>query len=342
MFTLEPLGGRIGVEFFPSEGQDILSIELTMPVGTRLEITRDILLQLSDIAMEEIQGINDLFLLVGTTGDFNEVEMTNVGQLVITLPTLPERIESAKEMDTILSRHYDKFPSAQFISSSGNSQTGSEPIDIVIRSGDLDIARRTANAIKEILDNSVEEVIEPSITQSDGRPTASVVIDRNKTYSLGLTIGTVAREISAAVGGTSVGRFRYEGDEIDMILLLREEDRNSIPDLDSLFVINQSGSRIPISSIASVKRISGPVSINREDRSRAIHVTAKINPDFSLNAADAAVRKAIKNSIALEEGVILSYAGDFEELQKAGKISVLSCWWHWPWYMVLWPVCLNP
>ncbi len=201
---------------------------------------------------------------------------------------------------------------------------GGMPIDIVLRTDDLDKARLVAGEIKEILENQVDEVLEPQISLTDGLPISSIVIDRDKAYSLGLNIYTVAKEISAAVDGSPAGRFRSGGDEIDILVILQEEDRRAIRDLDRIFVMSAAGQRIPVSSIARVERTTGPVSISREDRSRVVHITAGMAPGVTLNAADSAVRRAVGENIVTDDDVVLEYSGDYAELMRyMGKFALV-------------------
>ena len=315
-FTLEPLGGNIGIELAPDQAQDVVQLGLELPIGTRYEVTEDVLMQLADIAREEVKGYQDIFILVGNDGGFLGGDASNAGSLFITLPPFEEQIDSYDEILTKMRSHYDQFPSVNFDVSEQNFLGGGSAIDIVLRTEDLDKARTVAEEIKALLENSVDEVIEPQISLTEGLPIASVKIDRDKAYALGLNIYSVANEISAAVDGSTAGRYRSGGDEIDILVILRKEDRSSIPDLDRIFVTSQTGQQIPVSSIARVERDSGPVSISREDRSRVVHVTARQKPGVSLNAADAAVREAIAENIVLDDDVILEFSGDIADLLR--------------------------
>ena len=315
-FTLEPLGGNVGIELAPDQAQDVVQITMEMPVGTRYEVTQDVMLQLADIARAEIEGYQDIFVLAGNDGGFFGGEASNTGVLFITLPPYEEQIDSYKTMLEKMRSHYEEFPAANFDISEQGFMGGGSPIDIVLRTNNLEKARVVAGEIQELLENSVDEVIEPQISLSDGLPIASIVLDRDKAYSLGLNIYTIANEISTAVDGKTAGRYRSGGDEIDILVILQEEDRSDIPDLDRIFVLSQTGQRIPVSSIAKVERTAGPVSIGREDRSRVVHVTARQKPGVSLNAADNAVRKAIAENLVLDDDVILEYSGDFADLIK--------------------------
>ncbi len=315
-FTLEPLGGNIGIELAPQQAQDVVQINAELPVGTRYEVTDDVLLQLAELARTELQGYQDIFVLAGNDGGFFGGSASNVGTLFITLPPFKDQIDDYDDMLNKMRAQYDRFPSVNFDVQDQSFIGGGSPIDVVLRTEDLDKARIVANQIKDLMENSIDEVIEPQISLSDGLPIASVVIDRDKAYALGLNIYSVANEISTAVDGKTAGRYRSGGDEIDILVILSEEDRQTIPDLERIFVLSPSGVRVPVSSIAKIERTSGPVTISREDRSRVVHVTARLKPGVSLNVADPAVRRAIAENLVIDDDVIIEYSGNFADLMK--------------------------
>jgi len=314
--TLEPLGGNIGVEFMPSQTYDSLEIAVDFPVGTRYEVTEAALMELANRARKEIKGYQDIYILAGTGADFFVSRSeTHRGVLYVTLPPIREQIDSYADMKRKMRANFDFFPSANIEIREADFGNTS-PIDIVLRTDDLNKSRVLAAEIRDLLKDRVDEVIEPQISLQDGLPIASIVLERDKAYSLGLNISSVANEISAAVNGKVAGRYRSNGDEIDILVIFREEDRRGIPDLNRIYVPSPAGERIPVSSIAKIERRTGPVSIDREDRSRVVHITAKLSPDTSLNAADAAVKRAVAENIIVDDSVILEYTGAFAELIK--------------------------
>jgi len=314
-FTLEPLGGNIGIESTPEQAGDYLEVRMEFPVGTRYEVTEAALMELADRARREIKGYQDIFIFVGTGADFFVLSSeSHRGMLGITLLPPEERIDTYGDALRKMRANFDLFPSANFDVQEPQFFDNVSPIDVILRSEDLDKSSALAAEIRDLLENQVDEVIEPQVSFRGGLPITSIVLERDKAYSLGLNISSVANEISAAVNGKVAGRYRSGGDEIDILVILREEDRLEITDLNRIYIPNQAGERIPVSSIARIERTTGPVSISRENRSRVVHVTARPKPQVPLNAADAAVKRAIAENIVIDEGVVLEYSGDFANL----------------------------
>jgi len=96
------------------------------------------------------------------------------------------------------------------------------------------------------------------------------MIDRDMLYSFGLNIYSVGQEIKASIDGMTASRYRDRGSEYDIIIILDNEDRNDLPDLNKIFVMNPSGQRIPLASFATFEKTMGPVSIIRENQTRTV------------------------------------------------------------------------
>ncbi|MCK5737341.1 MAG: efflux RND transporter permease subunit, partial [Spirochaetaceae bacterium] len=174
-FTLEPLGGNIGIELAPGQAKDVIQINVEFPVGTRFEVTEDAMLQLAELARNELKGYQDIFVLAGNDGGFFGGDSSNRGVFFVTLPPYDEQIDSYDEMLEKIRSHYDEFPAANFDVTEQGFIGGGSPIDIVLRTDNLDKARIIANEIKDLLENNVDEVIEPQISLSDGLPIASIL-----------------------------------------------------------------------------------------------------------------------------------------------------------------------
>ncbi|HKK49501.1 MAG TPA: efflux RND transporter permease subunit, partial [Alkalispirochaeta sp.] len=163
---------------------------------------------------------------------------------------------------------------------------------------------------------------EPQMNLSEGLPQVEIIIDRQKAYQLGLNVRTVGQEVRANIDGITAGRYRTGGSEYDILLVLEERSRDQIPDLDKIVVNNQFGQQIPLSSFVSLERTTGPVSINREDQSRILTITAGLAPDQTINVVMPEIQRLIQEEIPSNEELIITYGGDFEDLQEYGQTFI--------------------
>jgi HAE1 family hydrophobic/amphiphilic exporter-1 len=93
--------------------------------------------------------------------------------------------------------------------------------------------------------------------------------------------------------------------------------------LDHIFVNSQIAGRVPLSSFASYVEGTGPMSVNRENQSRVIHVTAGTVPGAKLNHLEEKVRALIAAEIPAEDDLIIEFAGSNSEMVKMMKNFIL-------------------
>ncbi|MCD6396008.1 MAG: efflux RND transporter permease subunit [Spirochaetaceae bacterium] len=310
-----------GFEFMPAQMNDMIQVSVELPQGTKLSETESVLLQLESIIRKEINGYEEIIIQAGSKSfmGFLGAAETNKGTLMVNLPAFDKRIDNSDTVKKKLRSHFNDFPSAVFsFSSNMGGGFSSSPVDILIKTEDLDKSKEVAEKIKALLEERFPEVTEPMIDLKNGLPQVEIMIDRDKLYSFGLNIYSVGQEIKASIDGIAASRYRDGGSEYDIIVILEDKDRDELPDLDKIFVMNAAGKRIALANFASYKRTMGPVSIIRENQTRTVHVTAGTVPGTSLNDISVKIEKMVKEEIPAEEGLIIEFSGDFANLMKYG------------------------
>ncbi len=319
-----------GFEFTPEQDADSVTVEVELPIGTRLDVTRSVLQQLELIVQDEVVVYEDIILEVGQPGFFGFAGSsdTSKGSLTVQLPPFRERTVSARQVEDILRSHFDNFPGAVFSFGTGGGPGGgggfnAAPVEITLRSDDRQIMAETGQQIVDLIREKIPGATEPQLNLSEGLPQVEIVIDRQKAYELGLNIATIGQEVRANVDGITAGRLRVGGTEQDILLILDERNRSQIPDLQKIFVINNFGRRIPLSSVATLERTTGPVSIARQDQSRTLTVTAGLSPGETINNVMPAIQRMIQEEIPAREELVITYGGDFESLITYGQTFVI-------------------
>jgi HAE1 family hydrophobic/amphiphilic exporter-1 len=306
----------VGWVFMPEQVADAVSINVTLPMGTPLPETEAVLRQLQIIVEKEVRGYERVILNAGGGGMMGGGG--NSGSLRISLPGFEDRIDSADDIKTKMRAHFNEFPGVMFNFGGGGmgGGMGGTPIDIVIRTDDLVKGKALAERIAGIIREKVPNATEPRVDLRDGLPQIEIELDRDRLYALGLNTLTVGNEIKAAVDGITATRYKSGGHDYDVVLILAEADRSTRPALDHIFVNSQVAGRVSLSSFASYREGTGPLTISRENQSRVIHVTAGAVPGAKLNVLEDQVRTLITAEIPAEDDVIIEYAGDNAEMMK--------------------------
>ena len=318
----------IGWEFMPAQENDNVNITATLPLGTPLQETEAVLRQLQLIVENEIKGYERLVIRAGGGGIMSlGANTSNSGSLRISLPEYSKRIESANEIQDIIEPYFDQFPGVMFSFGGGMGMgMGGSNVDIILRTDNLvkgkAIGERIAALLKERLDDYVTE---PQVDLKDGLPQYEIVLDREKMYALGLNSFTVGNEIRAAVDGVTATRFKTDGKDYDVILILAEADRNTLPALDHIFINSQIAGRVPLSNFVHYQEGTGPMTINRENQSRVIHVTARARPGVRTNHLQTMVEDLIRSEIPIEDDVTIEYGGANTQMVKIFGRFILIC-----------------
>jgi HAE1 family hydrophobic/amphiphilic exporter-1 len=309
----------IGWVFMPQQEDDNVNITATLPMGTPVHETEAELRRLQLIVEQEIPGAYERIVLRAGGGGMMGLggSSGNSGSLRISLPPYKERTMSANEVKDILRPHFNKFPGVSFNFSGGMmSMGGGNAVDIIIRTDDLTKAKDVGERIAAVLKDKLPDVTEPQVSLQDGLPQIEIKIDRDRMYALGLNAMTVGNEIKAAVDGITATRYKTSGKDYDVILILAEADRSTRPALDHIFINSQMAGRVPLSSFVSYEEGTGPLTINRENQSRIIHVTAGAKPGVKINTLQAKVEALIASEIPVEDDVIIEYGGDNAQMVK--------------------------
>ena len=314
----------VGIEFTPAPSEDEVILSVQLPIGSNLETTEAVMSRLEKIVVDEVRGYKNIIKTSGFGSGAFSAGGSHRGELSIGLPEYRERIESAEDVRNILRSHFNQFPGATFNFRTGQRRGpgASSPVDIRVKSNDLDLIMETANEIMNILRANVPELTEPTTDIDTSLPEVNIIYNRERLYEFGLTAAAVGNEIRAAINGVTVSKYRGGEEELDLLVVLREHDRRNIPDLRALYISNNRGEYVPLSSFASMEIGYGPVSINREDQARVVRVLAGLQRGATLSEVQGKIEDAIQSNLIVNDAVRIEYAGDYGELMDTRRTVV--------------------
>ena len=318
----------ISIAFIPTmqisqmaEGRDDqVQLNINLATATPFEETKQVVMALEKYVNEECKGIKTVTTSIGGRN-------TNRGSITIALPETAKQIDSAQDMQNKIRKHFEEFPNARFNFSAGfRGQWMGSSVDIVLRSDDLEAALDVAENIQTVLLDD-KKISEPSVSMDKGLPQVEIVIDRERAYSMGVDIATVAREINYAINGSTACTYRNNGKDYSVVVAYRPEDRKSINDLESIYV-RGNGGMVSVANFASIKKGLGPVSIRRESQKRIIHVTANNLTKENDNVIEDEIKAMIQENVIIPESVIVNYEGAWKETKSQyafyAKIAIMA------------------
>lgn len=317
----------IGFIFMPEEATTSVSVALEMPKGTTLELTREVIQQYEANVMKDLKGVKYSLISVGGSTMMSTASDSNTATLRISLYPESERLpdyDNEKSTKEKCRKYFNSFPGAEFTFSSGMS-FASSAIDVVIRSDDLNLARATSKEIQKVIkENCSDYVNEVTSDLEDGLPQLKINLDRNRMYELGITAYGAGSELNAAINGKTASRYDDNGTQIDIVVGLDEADKQKFGDLENIYVTNSMGNRIPFASFSRYEESLAPVTIRRENQSRTIRLSVEPKSGISINEVQEAIADTVRKNVVLDEKVMVSYEGSFEDMiDSVKKFSVI-------------------
>ncbi|MEA4865975.1 MAG: efflux RND transporter permease subunit [Sphaerochaeta sp.] len=312
---------------YPTMSETSVTLSVTLPQGTTLATTESILMDLYAKAEQDIKGYKDITVTAGGGGMFGNGG-TNSGSLQISL--LDE--EGADTMQIVqdkLRRYFNHYPAASFSFSQMSMGLGNlNPVDVAVKSDNLDLAMETAEKIRDLIDENLKGITEIRTDFNKGLPELKITIDRERAYAYNLTMQAIATEISNSVNGITATQLKKNGSDTDVVVMLDKADRSSELDLNRIFIRNSLGEKISLDNLATIERSTGPVSISRENEMRTVHVLGGLAPNYAVSQAESDIRALLEKELVLSDEVFIEYGGDFADMtamfSQVGLILALA------------------
>ena len=276
------MSGRIGGDFLGNSDQSMVNINVERESGAGLTTTNETFLAIEKLIEENVPEAKNVYLTFGTGDVWSTIfgnAGSNKGQIMISLTDIDERERSQFEIEDSLRKYFDSVPGA-IVSYQDNSgmpgMGGGGDISIKIFGYDRTVAAAVGNQIADAMEQ-VEGVVDIDKSYSKPSPEYQVFLDRDRISSMGLSVTQVAMAIESSIKGTVATVYREGGKEIDVLVQLDEEYRNSATDIENIFISSPMGMQIPLSNFATIVPGESATTIVREDQERMVSVSCSIS-----------------------------------------------------------------
>ncbi len=308
----------IGVELEPQVDEGMIYVSVELEPGTRVEVTDDVMQRMADIVRDQAPEAKYIMTEAGSNSSFY-YRGTNSGRLRLDLVPSSERERSAADVANVLRSQMQLEPGmlVQTRVSSGTFRRrgdDEERLQVEIRGHNPEIMADLAQRVRDAM-LAVPGVPSAIISRRPGTPEMLVRVDREKATSMGLSVGAVADTLETAIGGSRASMFREDGDEYDILVRLREEDRLNVGQVGDVPVYLPDGSTVPAETLVRLRRQEGPVEIRRKDQQRIVMVGGTV-ADRDMGSVVADLREKLRE-IDKPRGYEFVFAGEWEEQEQA-------------------------
>ena len=306
-------------EYAPAEDRQRVMIILTAPEGSSLQYMEHYLKQVEQIAMVEVEKGNARRML-SRLGNFGGGGDVSVGRVILSLSDFDERKESAQQIAARIRPMLQNLAGvrAVVVTPGGLGIRGfGPPVQVVLGGGDYQELARWRDIIMAKASEN------PGLNNLDSdyyarKPQLKVSVDRNRAADLGVSLTSVGRTLETMMGSRIVTTFLDRGEEYNVMLQAREEDRATPSDLTNIYVRSSTtGSLIPLSNLVHIDEVAGPTELKRFDRLRSITISATLNPGYSLGEALDYMEDLVRAELPAHARI--NYDGESREFKRSGS-----------------------
>jgi multidrug efflux pump len=265
------------VLFFPELDPERARIEIEAPQGTPLHRTDGIVREV-EAAMPGVEMSMKSFEAVAGRGS-GDVE-SHRGEVNITFTPYAEReIPGAVAVQRIRDALGQITGARIQVHESNSGPPTGDDISYEVRGEDYAVMGDITSAIMEILSEYEHSFKIVDNDYEANLPEISVVVDRRSAARYGLSTAQVASTVRTAINGSTIGAFRYDDEEYDIVMRYRDDARDSLQMLRNVQIVTHDGRRVPLSTVAEIQPTSSVSVITHRNLNRAVNVWANFVPD---------------------------------------------------------------
>jgi HAE1 family hydrophobic/amphiphilic exporter-1 len=202
----------------------------------------------------------------------------------------------------------------------GPPGAGSSEVRLELVGEDLEILELlTPHVIERLRELPFLRDVDSSL--ESGEDVIRVSVDRERATQSGLTSRAVGQTISTALTSRNLSYFQAEDREIGLVLQYRQEDRETLDQLERMPVF-AGGSRLPVSALATFEVEPGARTIEREDRRPKIEITAGTGSTPSFLAMGAI--QQVLSGLPLPEGYEWKFGRSWMDAQGDTRQATLA------------------
>ena len=316
---------RLGTEFIPVLEEGSIQVNVTMSPSISLVKATETVMKLEREILK-FDEVESTISKIGRPEAGSHPHPVNFSNIQITLKPKNEwqDYNSKDELIVALNQTLSEYPGIQLNFTQPIQNMFDELLSgvrtqlaIKIYGEDLSVLRSLAEEVKENIED-IPGLVDLSTEQSFGQPQVQVIVDRKSCARYGVNASEILELVELAVGGEVIDQIFINTKRFGIHVRYQESFRNDPDALGDLLVHTSEGYKIPLSQVAEVKKLVGPIQINREMNQRRWTVSANVR-GRDLGSVVADIQKKVEEIIETPSGYYIEYGGQFENQQRAMK-----------------------
>lgn len=308
--------GEFEVIIKAARGTDLdTSHRLVADVESAIRAHKDVEHVISRIGYEEDQVLSNRLGDVGTHLSQMRIVMKEHRGETSTEAVAKLRKEFEARKDAIIDFSVKGDVLSAILSTEGKA------VSLELRGDDLDTLKNIGSRIKDDI-AKIPGVISPTTSMEEQANEFHVTFDRDRLAQSRFTTTYVAQILKTAIKGSDATSLHVADEEIDIMIRLRESDRRTVKDIESMRLVAQEGGSIYVSQIAKITSEKGYSSILRSGPYRINRISAEVVAGKT-NSVFGTVQEYL-DTLKLPEGYSISFAGERENIRKSFRELIFA------------------
>lgn len=320
--------GWLGTDFMQQTDMNRLSVTVELHRGTRVDETLKTARRLEARFFELAPEITQIATTAGSNDEASISALFSSSSnykisMTIVCTDKQERERSVFQIAEVLRQEMATYPEIidyQAIIQSGMG-SGVSGVNVEIYGHDFDQTNILADQVSRLIREKVPGARDITISRDEDRAELKIDLDKVKLARHGLDAATVSSYVYNRVTGMLSGYLKEDGDEYDIVVRLKEKDRNSITAIENLSIPLPAGGTTKLRELGSVSEYYAPPTIERQSRQRIVSV--QVTP-FEVSLGELAKEiEAVMATVEVPQGITVRLGGEYEDLEETFSDLIL-------------------
>jgi cobalt-zinc-cadmium resistance protein CzcA len=314
---------RVGTEFIPVLDEGQIQVNISMSPSIALD-------EATTLVSSMQRSVTDLHEIAGTVAKIGRPEAgshphpVNFGMIQAALKPEHEWRDFTTKAEIVeaLDQRLSQFPGVQLNFTQPIQNLFDELLSgvrtqlaIKLYGSDLTVLRSTAEEIRETI-SGIPGLVDLATEQSFGQPQVQIIANRKACARYNVDVAEILEIVELDIGGEVIDELFLHTRRFGIHMRFQEQYRSDPEAIRNILVHTADGALIPLSQVAEVREVIGPIQVNREQNQRRWTITANVR-GRDLGSVVADIKQRIDDSITLPSGYHLEYGGQFKNQERA-------------------------
>jgi HAE1 family hydrophobic/amphiphilic exporter-1 len=315
--------GFIGSEFIPAQDNSRIAATVELPIGTRVEITKETASKIYELWKEKYPELDMINYTIGQASSSNvwgslQNNGSNIISFNIRMIDLNDRERSMFEICDSMRIDLENLPEikkSSILAGGGMRMMGGQStLDLEVYGYDFQETDEIAAEIRDRM-SKIPGLVNVSISRGDYIPEFRVQFDREKLAMNGLNMATASNYLRNRIDGMTASLFREDGEEYNIRVAYAPEFRQSIESMENILIYNSQGQSIRLKDVGKVVEEFSPPTIERKNRQRLVTVSSTVS-GTTIDKAVSAINKEL-SEMNIPSNIYTQIAGTYVDQQES-------------------------